>query len=148
MILYKVYETFKRQVSYKRYFRCNNCFLLLVYTIHLSLSTDLVDPSPMGTFGLFVIVCVWQTVQGPRGGGDRHNRRVLPGTPWFHDSLPLFRVHDVLYAHKGRELWNRLLYVCCCMCIYFNSHEKITFSWNQLYEITLYFEISSLEIFL
>ena len=26
-------------VSYKRYFRCNNCFLLLVYTIHLSLST-------------------------------------------------------------------------------------------------------------
>ena len=31
------------------YFRCNNCFLLLVYTIHLSLSTDLVDPPPMGT---------------------------------------------------------------------------------------------------
>jgi len=23
-------------VSYKRFFRCNNCFLLLVYTIHLS----------------------------------------------------------------------------------------------------------------
>ena len=37
-------------VSYKRYFRCNNCFLLLVYTINLSLSTDLVDPPPMGTF--------------------------------------------------------------------------------------------------
>ena len=37
-------------VSYKRYFRCNNCFLLLVYTIHLSLSTELVDPPPMGTF--------------------------------------------------------------------------------------------------
>ena len=36
-------------VSYKRYFRCNNCFLLLVYTIQLSLSTDLVDPPPMGT---------------------------------------------------------------------------------------------------
>ena len=36
-------------VSYKRYFRCNNCFLLLVYIIHLSLSTDLVDPPPMGT---------------------------------------------------------------------------------------------------
>ena len=37
-------------VSYKKYFRCNNCFLLLVYTINLSLSTDLVDPPPMGTF--------------------------------------------------------------------------------------------------
>ena len=36
-------------VSYKRYFRCNNCFLLLVYTFHLSLSTDLEDPPPMGT---------------------------------------------------------------------------------------------------
>jgi len=24
-------------VSYKRYFRCNNCFLLLLYTINLSL---------------------------------------------------------------------------------------------------------------
>ena len=36
-------------VSYKRYFRCNNCYLLLVYTIHLSLRTDLVDPPPMGT---------------------------------------------------------------------------------------------------
>ena len=32
-------------VSYKRYFRCNNCVLLLVYAINLSLSTDLVDPS-------------------------------------------------------------------------------------------------------
>ena len=39
-----------QSVSYKRYFRCNNCFLLLVYTINLSLSTDLVDPPPMGTF--------------------------------------------------------------------------------------------------
>ena len=37
-------------VSYKRYFRCNNCFLLLVYTINLSLSTYLVDPPPMKTF--------------------------------------------------------------------------------------------------
>ena len=37
-------------VSYKRYFRRNNCFLLLVYTINLSLSTDLVDLPPMGTF--------------------------------------------------------------------------------------------------
>ena len=37
-------------VSYKRYFRCNNCFLLLMYTINLSLSTDLVDPPPIGTF--------------------------------------------------------------------------------------------------
>ena len=36
-------------VAYKRYFRCNNCFLLLVYTIHLSLSTNLVDPPPMHT---------------------------------------------------------------------------------------------------
>ena len=36
-------------VSYKRYFRCNNCFLILVYTIHLSLSTNLVDPPPMRT---------------------------------------------------------------------------------------------------
>ena len=36
--------------SYKRYFQCNNCFLLLVYTINLSLSTELVDPPPMGTF--------------------------------------------------------------------------------------------------
>ena len=31
-------------VSYKRYFRCNNCVLLLLYAINLSLSTDLVDP--------------------------------------------------------------------------------------------------------
>ena len=37
-------------VSHKRYFRCNNCFLLLVFTINLSRSTDLVDPPPMGTF--------------------------------------------------------------------------------------------------
>ena len=36
-------------VSYKRYFRRNNCFLLLVYTIHLSLSKGFVDPPPMGT---------------------------------------------------------------------------------------------------
>ena len=36
-------------VSYKLYFRCNNCFLLLVYTIHLSLSTNLVDPPPTRT---------------------------------------------------------------------------------------------------
>ena len=36
-------------VSYKRYFRCNICFLLLVYTIHLSLCTSLVDPPSMGT---------------------------------------------------------------------------------------------------
>ena len=34
-------------VSYKRYFRCNNCLLLLVYTIHLSLSTNLIDPPPI-----------------------------------------------------------------------------------------------------
>ena len=32
------------------YFRCNNCFLLLVYTNNLSISADLVDPPPMGTF--------------------------------------------------------------------------------------------------
>ena len=37
-------------VSYKRYFRCNNCFLLLMYTINLSLSTVLVDPPPIRTF--------------------------------------------------------------------------------------------------
>ena len=36
--------------SYARYFWCNNWFLHLVYIIHLSLSTDLVDPPPMGTF--------------------------------------------------------------------------------------------------
>ena len=30
--------------------QCNNCFLLLVYTINLSLSTYLVDPPQMGTF--------------------------------------------------------------------------------------------------
>ena len=30
------------------FFRFNNCFLLSVYTIHLSLITDLVDPPPMG----------------------------------------------------------------------------------------------------
>ena len=41
-----------RPVLYKRYFRCNNCFLLLVYTIHLSLSTDMVDPPPMGTINM------------------------------------------------------------------------------------------------
>ena len=36
-------------VSYKWFFRCNYCLLLLVYTIHLSLSTDLIDPPSMGT---------------------------------------------------------------------------------------------------
>ena len=36
-------------VSYKRYFRYNNCFLLLMYTINPSLSTNLVDPPPMRT---------------------------------------------------------------------------------------------------
>ena len=37
-------------VSYKRYFRCYNCVLLLVYAINLSLSTDLVDPYGENTF--------------------------------------------------------------------------------------------------
>ena len=46
-------------VLYKRYFRCNNCFLLLVYTINLSLSTDLVDPPPMGTFYMKHALCVF-----------------------------------------------------------------------------------------
>ena len=45
-----IYGLYIQPVSYKRYFRCNNCFLLLVYTINLSQSTDLVDPPPMGTF--------------------------------------------------------------------------------------------------
>ena len=44
-------------VSYKRYFRCNNCLLLLVYTINLSLSTALVDPPPMGTFYMKHALC-------------------------------------------------------------------------------------------
>ena len=44
-------------VSYKRFFRCNNCFLLLVYTIHLSLSTDLVDTSPIGTIYMKHALC-------------------------------------------------------------------------------------------
>ena len=39
-------------VSYKRYFRCNNCVLLLVYAINLSLSTDLVDPYGENTFSV------------------------------------------------------------------------------------------------
>ena len=44
-------------VSYKRFFRCNNC-LLLVYTIHLSLSTDLVGPPPpMGIIYLKHALC-------------------------------------------------------------------------------------------
>ena len=43
-------DLYIQPVSYKRYFRCTNCFLLLVYTINLSLLTDLVDPAPMGTF--------------------------------------------------------------------------------------------------
>ena len=49
--LYQI-NIYIQPVSYKRYFRCNNCLLLLVYTINLSLSlcTDLVDPPPMGTF--------------------------------------------------------------------------------------------------
>ena len=46
----KSLECLQQPVSYKRYFRCNNCFLLLVYTINLSLSTDLVDPPPIRTF--------------------------------------------------------------------------------------------------
>ena len=45
-------------VSYKRYFRCNNCFLLLVYTINLSLRTDLVEPPPMGTFYMKHALCI------------------------------------------------------------------------------------------
>ena len=45
-------------VSYKRHFRCNNCFLLLVYTIHLPLSTNLVDPPPMGTIYMKHPLCV------------------------------------------------------------------------------------------
>jgi len=39
-------------VSYKRYFRCNNCVLLLVHAINLSLSTDLVDPYGENTFSV------------------------------------------------------------------------------------------------
>ena len=39
-------------VSHKRYFRCNNCVLLLVYAINLSLSTDLVDPYGENTFSM------------------------------------------------------------------------------------------------
>ena len=39
-------------VSFKRYFRCNNCVLLLVYAINLSLSTDLVDPYGENTFSV------------------------------------------------------------------------------------------------
>ena len=53
--------TFQLQpVSYKRYFRCNNGFLLLVYTIHLSLSTK-VDPPPMPyhLFKTHVNICTW-----------------------------------------------------------------------------------------
>ena len=45
-----VHNIYVQPVSYKRYFRCNNRFLLLVYTNNLSLSTDLVDPPPMRTF--------------------------------------------------------------------------------------------------
>ena len=45
-------------VSYKRYFRCKNCVLLLVYAINLSLSTDLVDPYGENTFSVKPPVCV------------------------------------------------------------------------------------------
>ena len=44
-----ILHVYLQRVSYKRYFRCNNCFLLSVYSIHLSLSTNLVDPPSMGT---------------------------------------------------------------------------------------------------
>ena len=44
--------TYIQPVSYKRYFRCNDCVLLLVYTINLSLSTDLVDPYGENTFSV------------------------------------------------------------------------------------------------
>ena len=38
------------QIAYKSFLRCNNSVLLLVYTIHLSLIKDSVDPPPpMGT---------------------------------------------------------------------------------------------------
>ena len=43
-----------------RFFRCNNCFLLLVYTIHLSLRTDLVDPPPIGNH--LYETCVAKTI--------------------------------------------------------------------------------------
>ena len=41
--------------------RCNNCFLLLVYTIriHPSLSTDLVDPPPKGTIYMKLNCITW-----------------------------------------------------------------------------------------
>ena len=39
-------------VSYKRYYRCNNCVLLLVYAINISLRTDLVDPYGENTFSV------------------------------------------------------------------------------------------------
>ena len=56
-------------VSYKRYFRCINCFLILVYTIHLSLITNLVDPPPTRTIYMkhpLAVVCLGTVCcQGP-----------------------------------------------------------------------------------
>ena len=37
-------------------------FLLLVYTINLSLSTDLVEPPPMGTFYMKHALCIYNIV--------------------------------------------------------------------------------------
>ena len=49
-------------VSYKRYFLCNNCVLLLVYAINLSLSTDLVDHYGENTFS---VKPPFHLIQGP-----------------------------------------------------------------------------------
>ena len=58
-------------VSYKRYFWCNNCFLLLVYNIHLSLSTNLVDPPPMRTIymkhPLYIVKFIYKMIFSQEG---------------------------------------------------------------------------------
>ena len=51
-MLVELHSFYIQPVSYKRYFWCNNCVLLLVYAINLSLNTDLVDPYGENTFSV------------------------------------------------------------------------------------------------
>ena len=83
-------------MSYKRFFRCNDCFLLLVYIIHLSL----VDPPPrLGTI-------------------------YLKHALYYMKKLYLFLLHiqSVSYNLTELQIINIYIYkcwrVCVCVCVY------------------------------
>ena len=79
-------ETLELQpVSYKRYFRCKNCFLLLVYTINLSLRTDLVDRPPIGTFYMKHALGHGEIIWGEERYSERD--KVIPQSLIFYPVL-------------------------------------------------------------